>query len=74
MAVKIVWSERAMNDIRQVHNYLHENWTARQRKKLNKETKRVLSNMINSPTTYPLMNKSVRKAFVSNIYSIYYAM
>lgn len=74
MALKVIWTTRASKGLKNVINFLDENWTSKEILNLESKLIKLLSRISKNPNLYPasIQTKFIRKALVDkNNYIIY---
>ncbi len=73
---KIVWSDEALSNLKQIVSYLEEYWTTREIKKFALLLDRQLIRIENNPQLFPKSThkKNIRKSVLSRQISIYYGI
>jgi len=71
---KLLWSDRASDDLRNIINYLSENWTQKEIKKFAKRLEKRLQIITINPRLYPLTKKrkNVRRSVLTKQTIVYY--
>lgn len=71
---KIIWTDRALSDLRNIVTYLEENWTVKEIQKFARLLDLQLNRLINHPCLFPESNKfkKIRKSVLTRQISIYY--
>lgn len=71
---KIIWTDRALSDLRSIVTYLEENWTVKEIQKFARLLDLQLNRLIIHPFLFPESNKfkKIRKSFLTRQISIYY--
>jgi len=71
---KIIWTDRALSDLRNIVTYLEENWTVKEIQKFARLLDLQLNRLINHPFLFPESNKfkKIRKSVLTRQISIYY--
>lgn len=70
---EIVWSEHALEELKQTIEYLENNFSERELKKLSKEIERSIGLVSINPFAFPQTeNLNVRKLVVAKYNSLYY--
>lgn len=71
---KLLWSDRASDDLRNIMDYLSENWTQKEIKKFAKRLEKRLQIIVINPRLYPLTKKrkNLRRSVLTKQTIIYY--
>lgn len=71
---KIIWSDEALANLKQIISYLEQNWTIREIKKFANLLDRQLIRIQNNPFLFPRsdVQENFRKAVLSKQTTIYY--
>ena len=71
---KLLWSDRASEDLRNIIDYLAENWTLKEIKKFAKRLEKRLQIIVINPRLYPLTKKrkNLRRSVLTKQTIIYY--
>ena len=71
---KLFWSDRALSDLRNITDYLSENWTEKELKTFAKKLDRRLEIITFNPRLFPLTmeRKNVRRSVLTRQTVIYY--
>jgi len=71
---KLLWSDRASDDLRNIINYLSENWTQKEIKKFAKRLEKRLQIITINHRLYPLTKKrkNVRRSVLTKQTIVYY--
>lgn len=70
---KVVWSQRAKNDLESILDYLRENWTEKEIRKFFRNLDKQISAIQNQPYTFPTTQKNnVRRSVLSRQTTVYY--
>jgi plasmid stabilization system protein ParE len=71
---KIIWTNRALSNLKNVVNYLEENWTKKEIQKFARLLDLQLNRLVINPLHFPESNKykKIRKSVLNRQISIYY--
>jgi plasmid stabilization system protein ParE len=71
---KIIWTSRALSDLKNIVTYLEENWTVKEIQKFARLLDLQLNRLIIHPFLFPNSNKykKIRKSVLTRQISIYY--
>jgi len=70
---KIKWTNNALAELKVTFEYIEQNWTKKELKKLSNEIERTISLISNNPDLFPLSEiKNVRRAVVNKLNTVYY--
>jgi len=70
---KINWTDNALSELKNTFEYLENNWTEKELRKLSNEIEKTVNLISNNPNLFPLSeNRNVRKAVVKKLNTIYY--
>ena len=70
---KVVWSQRAKNDLESILDYLKENWTEKEIRKFFRNLDKQISVIQDQPYAFPTTQKNnVRRSVLSRQTTIYY--
>ena len=71
---RLLWSDNALRELRQTFNYLEENFTDREIRRLASKLELTLRLIQNNPTTFPVSSKlvGIRRAVVTRHNKLYY--
>jgi plasmid stabilization system protein ParE len=71
---KILWTNRALSDLKNIVTYLEENWTVNEIQKFTRLLDLQLNRLIIHPFLFPASNKykKIRKSVLTRQISIYY--
>jgi plasmid stabilization system protein ParE len=70
---KIIWSEEAINNLRDIIDHLENNWTEREVRKFALKLEKVLDTIKNQPFAFPASKKmGIRRAVLTRQTTIYY--
>lgn len=72
---KIIWSERAANDLNLTIQYLSDNWSEKEIKRFLNSVNKALSHIQTFPNAFPLSTQkgNIRRYVISKIHTIYYS-
>ena len=72
---KIKWTDNALSELKTTFEYIENNWTEKELRKLSNEIERTLNLISNNPNLFPKSeNIDVRKAVVMKLNTIYYRL
>jgi len=70
---KIIWSEEAINNLRDIIDYLENNWTEREVKKFVYKLEKLIDTIKNQPFAFPASKKmGIRRVVLTRQATIYY--
>lgn len=70
---KVVWSQRAVSDLKQILSYLEENWTEKEISKFTKKLDKQIAIIQNQPSAFvATSHNNVRRAVMSKQVTLYY--
>lgn len=70
---KILWTEHALNELKETYTFLETHWTERELTRLSVELERVLMLISNNPRMFALSEEtSVRRAPIRRLNMLYY--
>jgi plasmid stabilization system protein ParE len=71
---KIIWTSKALTDLKNIITYLEENWTVKEIQKFARLLDLQLNRLITHPFLFPESNKfkKIRKSVLTRQISIYY--
>jgi len=71
---KVIWSEEALNNLKEIIDYLQEKWTEKEIKIFAQQLEKLINTIINNPELFPksLKSDSVRKAVLTKQTTVYY--
>jgi plasmid stabilization system protein ParE len=73
---KLLWSDRALEDLRKIIDYLEENWTYREIQNFARKLDKRLDLIVSNPRLFPKTSnrKNIRKSVLSKHTVIYYEL
>ena len=72
---KVDWTDNALSELKNTFEYLENNWTEKELRKLSNEIEKTVNLIFNNPNLFPLSeNRKVRKAVVKKLNTIYYRL
>jgi len=70
---RIKWTDNALSELQNTFDFLEENWTEKELKKLAKDLEKTIELISENPKIFPISDmKNVRKAVVRKLNTIYY--
>jgi len=70
---KIEWTDNALSELKITFEYIENNWTEKELRKLSQEIERTLNLISNNPNIFPITeSRNVRKAVVKKLNTMYY--
>ena len=71
---KIQWTDHALSELRDIIEYLEENWTDRELKKFSKELDHIIELISKNPELFQTskQKKTVRRAVIAKFNNLYY--
>jgi plasmid stabilization system protein ParE len=71
---KLIWTEKAFNDIEQIIDWLEQNWSEKTAKEFGEKVSRILFIIEKMPYLYPRIEKrkNIRKCLVVEQVALYY--
>ena len=70
---KIEWTDNALTELRQTFNYLEQNWTERELKKISFEIERIIRLISIDPKIFPISDKrAIRRVVIKKLNTLYY--
>jgi plasmid stabilization system protein ParE len=71
---KLLWSERSLNDLKTIIDYLLENWTEKEVRNFARVLNKRLEMIVVNPRLFPVTRKrkNIRKSFLTKHAVIYY--
>jgi len=69
---RINWTNHALNELKEVFNYLEVNWTEKELRKLSIEIEKTLELISINPELFPKTKKSIRRVVITKHNTLYY--
>ena len=71
---KIVWTDHAFAELKEIITYLESNWTSKEISRLFKKIEKSLAQIVRNPSMYPKTDRreSVRRAVLTRQLTLYY--
>ena len=69
---KIYWTNHALNELKEVFNYLEINWTEKELRKLSIEIEKPLKLISINPKIFPKTKKNIRRVVITKHNTLYY--
>ncbi|MBN2681091.1 MAG: type II toxin-antitoxin system RelE/ParE family toxin [Bacteroidales bacterium] len=72
---KLIWSEEAINNLKEILDYLESKWTERELRNFAKKLERQIDIIKSQPLSYPKSkNKNIRRAVMTKQTTVYYGI
>ena len=70
---KIEWTDNALSELKLTFEYIENNWTGKELRKLSQEIERTINLISNNPNIFPITEShNVRKAVVKKLNTMYH--
>ena len=70
---RIVWTDNALHELRVTFEYIENNWTEKELRKLSNEIESTINLISNNPGLFPMTEgRNIRKAVVKKLNTLYY--
>ena len=70
---RIEWTDNALSELKVTFDYIKNNWTERELRKLSNEIERTVNLISNNPNLFPTTeSRNVRKAVIKKLNTLYY--
>ena len=70
---KVEWTDNALTELKVIFEYIEQNWTEKELRRLSNEIERTINLISNNPNLFPQSeNSNVRRTVVKKLNTIYY--
>jgi len=70
---RIEWTDNALSELKKTYDYIENNWTEKELRKLSTEIEKTVNLISNNPNLFPITEgRNVRKVVIKKLNSLYY--